>query len=125
MRAAADKQGNFNGIPAYREKFGVYVNEEVGYQLTPAWQSGLGQCSGIGSILSIFATAWFQQRYGYRKVILSGLVAMFAFIFNLFVAQNVVSIPWLFGRWTELTLRSCLLSATTYVAGPGEHSRRP
>jgi SP family general alpha glucoside:H+ symporter-like MFS transporter len=67
------------------------VNEEVGYQLTPAWQSGLGQCSGIGSILSIFATAWFQQRYGYRRVIQTGLAAMFAFIFIVFFAHNIVS----------------------------------
>jgi SP family general alpha glucoside:H+ symporter-like MFS transporter len=44
-------QGNFVGVPAFREKFGVFVNAEVGYQLTPAWQAGLGQCSGVGSIL--------------------------------------------------------------------------
>lgn len=44
-------EGNFVGLPAFRAKFGELVNEEVGYQLTPAWQSGLGQCSGIGSIL--------------------------------------------------------------------------
>lgn len=44
-------QGNFIGIPAFRQAYGEYVNAEVGYQLTPAWQAGLGQCSGIGSIL--------------------------------------------------------------------------
>jgi SP family general alpha glucoside:H+ symporter-like MFS transporter len=46
-------KGNFIGIPAFREKFGEYVDEQSGYQLTPAWQAGLGQCSGIGSILSV------------------------------------------------------------------------
>lgn len=44
-------QGNFIGVPAFREKYGEFVNAEVGYQLTPAWQAGLGQCSGVGSIL--------------------------------------------------------------------------
>ncbi|RSH80785.1 hypothetical protein EHS25_007121 [Saitozyma podzolica] len=82
--------GNFVGIPAFRERFGEYVNAEVGYQLTPAWQSGLGQCSGVGSILAIFAAAWFQQRYGYRRVIQVGLVAMFCFIFIVFFAQNII-----------------------------------
>ena len=78
-------------MPAYRENFGVYVNEEVGYQLTPQWQAGLGQMSGIGSILAIFASAWFQQRYGYRRLLQIGLVAMFCFIFIVFFAQNIVS----------------------------------
>jgi MFS family permease len=40
---------------------------------------------------AIFAAAWFQQRYGYRRVIQVGLVAMFCFIFIVFFAQNIVS----------------------------------
>lgn len=86
-----DQQGSFIGLPAYRERFGEYVNEQAGYQLTPAWQAGLGQCSGVAAILSIFVTAWFQQRYGYRVVIQAGLVLMTGSIFVVFFAQNIVS----------------------------------
>lgn len=87
----ADAQGAFLGLPAYRERYGEYVNEAAGYQLTPAWQAGLGQCSGVAAIISIFVTAWFQQRYGYRVVIQTGLVLMIAAIFVVFFAKNIVS----------------------------------
>lgn len=40
---------------------------------------------------AIFASAWFQQRYGYRRLLQTGLVAMFCFIFITFFAQNIVS----------------------------------
>lgn len=83
-------QGAFLGLPAYRERYGEYVNEAAGYQLTPAWQAGLGQCSGVAAIISIFVTAWFQQRYGYRVVIQTGLVLMIAAIFVVFFAKNIV-----------------------------------
>jgi hypothetical protein len=40
---------------------------------------------------AIFASAWFQQKYGYRRLLQIGLVAMFMFIFIVFFAQNIVS----------------------------------
>lgn len=39
---------------------------------------------------AIFASAWFQQKYGYRRLLQIGLVAMFCFIFIVFFAQNIV-----------------------------------
>lgn len=43
--------GGLVGIEPYRRKYGFYGGEEAGYQLTPAWQSAIGQASTIGNIL--------------------------------------------------------------------------
>lgn len=56
---------------------------------------------GLTSPSAIFAAAWFQQRYGYRRVIQVGLVAMFCFIFIVFFAQNIVSDSVSSGRITD------------------------
>jgi SP family general alpha glucoside:H+ symporter-like MFS transporter len=35
--------GSFFGFPAFRRKYGTYINEEVGYQLSSKWQTGYVQ----------------------------------------------------------------------------------
>lgn len=72
---------------------------------------------------AIFASAWFQQRYGYRRLLQIGLVAMFFFIFIVFFAQNIVCPVCLhmLGLSRILTNdRSCWLLGTIFVAGRGE-----
>jgi SP family general alpha glucoside:H+ symporter-like MFS transporter len=43
--------GNLIGVPKYREQYGYWTGEENGYQLTPAWQTAVGQASTIGCFL--------------------------------------------------------------------------
>jgi SP family general alpha glucoside:H+ symporter-like MFS transporter len=43
--------GNLIGVPKYRERYGYWTGEENGYQLTPAWQTAVGQASTIGCFL--------------------------------------------------------------------------
>jgi SP family general alpha glucoside:H+ symporter-like MFS transporter len=40
--------GNFYAYPTFAKKYGIYF-PEVGYQLTAAWQVGLGNASGVGA----------------------------------------------------------------------------
>lgn len=43
--------GNLIGVNEYRKKYGYWTGEQSGYQLTPAWQSAVGQASTIGCFL--------------------------------------------------------------------------
>ncbi|BEI85680.1 hypothetical protein CcaverHIS002_0510810 [Cutaneotrichosporon cavernicola] len=94
--------GNILALETYRQKFGVFT-EGVGWQLTPAWQTAVGQAPTIGNVIGIFIASWFQDKYGYRKTIMINLVLMSAFIFVvffspsievLFVGELLCGIPW-------------------------------
>ncbi|TXT07411.1 hypothetical protein VHUM_03131 [Vanrija humicola] len=95
--------GNILALPSYRQKFGVYSGPEHGYQLTPAWQTAVGQAPTIGNFFGIFIASYTQDRWGYRRTIQVNLVLMAAFIFIvffspsievLFVGELLCGIPW-------------------------------
>ncbi|KAK9320915.1 hypothetical protein V1517DRAFT_189283 [Lipomyces orientalis] len=52
--------GNFYAYPTFAQKKGTYF-PGVGYQLTAAWQAGLGNAFGIGAFFGALATALFSQ----------------------------------------------------------------
>lgn len=81
--------GNLIGVEAYRERFGQWTGPEHGYQLTPSWQTAIGQASTIGSFIGIFLAGYAQDRWGYRRTLQIGLVALAAFIFIVFFAQSI------------------------------------
>lgn len=45
--------GNLWAYPTFQQKYGEYVGvssqTRSGYQLTPAWQAGLGNAAGVGA----------------------------------------------------------------------------
>lgn len=43
--------GNILGLPQFREKFGVFVDDKSGYQLPPAWQMAVNQAPNVGCIM--------------------------------------------------------------------------
>ena len=95
--------GNLIGVEAYRERFGHYTGPEFGYQLTPSWQTAIGQASTIGCFIGIFLAGYAQDRWGYRRTLQIGLVALTGFIFivffatsieMLFVGQLLCGLPW-------------------------------
>ncbi|TXT06159.1 hypothetical protein VHUM_03632 [Vanrija humicola] len=75
--------------PAFRKKFGHYAGAAKGYQLKPAWQAALGQGPTVGAFCGIFIASYCQDRWGYRRTIQCGLVAMTAFIFVVFFAPTI------------------------------------
>lgn len=42
--------GNFFAYPTFREKYGQYVDEKNGYQVSAPWQTGLNMASTVGCI---------------------------------------------------------------------------
>ncbi|OCF32268.1 MFS transporter, SP family, general alpha glucoside:H+ symporter, partial [Kwoniella heveanensis BCC8398] len=81
--------GSIIGLPTYRERYGRWSETAGSYQLSPTWQTAIGQASTIGCFVGIFACSWAQDRWGYRRTIQVALVALTCFIFIVFFAPNV------------------------------------
>lgn len=79
---------------AFQIKYGrfVGVTKETpsGYQLTPAWQAGVSQASGIGSFFGTLLNGYLVAKYGQRRVVMGALVAITCFIFLQFFAPNLI-----------------------------------
>ncbi|KAJ8102402.1 general substrate transporter [Lipomyces tetrasporus] len=106
--------GSFYAFPTFVQKYGE-LRPDGSYQISAAWQAGLGNGARAGEILGLFATGIISERFGYRKTMLGALFALTGFVFILFFAKDVVmlqvgevlcGIPW--GVFQTLT--------TTYAA---------
>ena len=91
------------GQPAFAKKYGQYDAAAQTYQLSAAWQAGLGNGTGIGTIIGAFLNGYLTHKFGYRKVLLASLMSLLAFIFIpffapsvevLLVGQILCGIPW-------------------------------
>jgi SP family general alpha glucoside:H+ symporter-like MFS transporter len=84
--------GNFWAYPSFQRKFGDFVGvsntTRSGYQIPAAWQTGLGQASGVGAFFGAILNGWLATAYGPRKVLISALLALSAFLFITFFAPN-------------------------------------
>lgn len=82
--------GNFFAFPRFAQKYGHYVDQESGYQLTPAWQAGLNNGSGVGAFFGTLLNGILVTRFGHRRVLIGALIALSCFIFITFFAKSVV-----------------------------------
>ncbi|KAK5087458.1 hypothetical protein LTR70_009195 [Exophiala xenobiotica] len=84
--------GNFFAYPSFQRRFGdrVPVTEQTpeGYSLSAAWQTGLGQGAGVGSIFGTILNGWLVTAFGPRKVLLCTLCVMSCFLFIVFFAPS-------------------------------------
>jgi SP family general alpha glucoside:H+ symporter-like MFS transporter len=81
--------GSFIGYPAFRNKYGVYLNEESGYQISAKWQTGLNDIAAVGNIIGALMNGYFTAKYGHRRVMMATLVALSAMIFIVFFAPTI------------------------------------
>lgn len=56
--------GNFIGYPAFRSKYGTYIDETKGYQVSSAWQAGLTDIGSIGNIIGALLNGYFTPKVG-------------------------------------------------------------
>ncbi|KAL7940444.1 MFS maltose permease MalP [Trichoderma barbatum] len=80
--------GSFYALEPFNSKYGNLQSDGT-YQLTAQWQSGLSNAMGVGSFIGLFITGIASERFGYRKTMLSALVAIIGAIFVLFFAPNL------------------------------------
>jgi SP family general alpha glucoside:H+ symporter-like MFS transporter len=89
--------------PAFLQRYGEHVAGTDTYSLSAAWQAGLSNGTGIGTIIGAFSNGYFAHKFGYRKVLLASLFSIVAFVFIpffatslpiLLVGQILCGIPW-------------------------------
>jgi len=94
---------SFFGLPSFAKKYGHFVDDASGYQISAPWQAGLSNGTSIGTLMGSLANGYFVFRYGYRKTLLVSLCLIVAFIFIPFFApslpvlllgQILCGIPW-------------------------------
>ncbi|MAD86658.1 MAG: hypothetical protein CL912_27190 [Deltaproteobacteria bacterium] len=73
----------------YGNYVGVTPSTPVGYQLTAAWQAGLSQSSGVGSIIGCLLSGYLVSKFGSRPVVGGALVALSLAIFVVFFAPSL------------------------------------
>lgn len=45
--------GNFMAYPEFQQKFGSYFGDEIGWQISGPWQTGLNMASTVGGIFGM------------------------------------------------------------------------
>ncbi|KAM5348912.1 hypothetical protein ACJ41O_008735 [Fusarium nematophilum] len=95
--------GSFYAYPRFREKYGAWLNEEHGYQISANWQQRFNCLAALANIIGAMMNGWATARWGHRKVLMFSLFWLTAFIFIVFfapsievmlVGQFLCNIPW-------------------------------
>jgi MFS transporter, SP family, general alpha glucoside:H+ symporter len=80
--------GNFFGFPKFRQAYGSYDGTH-GYQISPAWQTGLPNGACVGEILGLLLNGYLTDRFGYQKTVIGALLWLCVFITLAFFAFNI------------------------------------
>ena len=81
--------GNFYAYPTFSQKYGKYFPAENNYQVSAAWQAGLGNASGIGAFLGVMLNGLLVDKFGQKRTILASLLALSCLLFIVFFAPNI------------------------------------
>ncbi|KAF8864909.1 sugar transporter [Acephala macrosclerotiorum] len=81
--------GNFFAYPTFAKKYGNYDASTNTYQLTAAWQAGLGDASGVGAFFGILANGYLVAWFGPKRVLLGALIMLTGFIAMTFSAPTI------------------------------------
>ncbi|GAA5859880.1 hypothetical protein JCM8547_004370 [Rhodosporidiobolus lusitaniae] len=74
--------------PSFQKAYGV-LQPSGKYIIPSAWQSALGSGTNAALIIGICFGAPLVDRFGYRKVMIGGLIWNFAFVFLIFFSTNL------------------------------------
>lgn len=105
---------NLLAVDSFQRTFGQQL-PDGSYELTVAWQAGLTNGAIVGEMTGLAMNGILADRYGFRKTMIGGLIAITGFIFIPFFATSIIQllvglilmgIPW--GMFQTLT--------TTYAA---------
>ena len=94
---------SFYGYPRFREKYGEWLDEDNGYQISSMWQQRFNCLAALGNIVGALLNGWATSRWGHRRVLIGSLVWLSALVFVVFFAPNIeimllgqtlCNIPW-------------------------------
>lgn len=108
--------GSFYGYPSFRRKYGEFLDDENGYQISARWQQKFNSIGALANIIGALLNGWATSKWGHRKVLMASLFWLAAFIFLVFFAPNIevmlvgqilCNVPWgVFATTGKLDLRS-------------------
>jgi SP family general alpha glucoside:H+ symporter-like MFS transporter len=81
--------GNFYSYPTFAKKYGTYFLTDNDYQLTAAWQAGLGNASGVGAFFGVLINGYLVEIFGQKRVLLGSLILLSALVFITFFAPTI------------------------------------
>ncbi|KAJ5125045.1 uncharacterized protein N7515_008870 [Penicillium bovifimosum] len=80
--------GNFFAYPQFQMKYGQYYGDDIKWQVSAPWQTGLSMASTVGCIFGGILNGYFASKYGYRGVMIVALGFLTGFIFITFFANS-------------------------------------
>ncbi|KAM6528852.1 hypothetical protein FALCPG4_009807 [Fusarium falciforme] len=95
--------GSFYAYPTFRKKYGAWLDEDNGYQISANWQQRFNCLGAFANIIGALLNGWATAKWGHRKVLMASLFWLTAFIFVVFFAPNIdvllvgqflCNIPW-------------------------------
>ncbi|WAO89924.1 Hypothetical protein NCS54_00732800 [Fusarium falciforme] len=94
---------SFYAYPSFRKKYGAWLDEDNGYQISANWQQRFNCLGAFANIIGALLNGWATAKWGHRKVLMASLFWLTAFIFVVFFAPNIevllvgqflCNIPW-------------------------------
>ncbi|RSL61739.1 hypothetical protein CEP54_006101 [Fusarium duplospermum] len=94
---------SFYAYPSFRKKYGAWLDEDNGYQISANWQQRFNCLGAFANIIGAMMNGWATAKWGHRKVLMASLFWLTAFIFVVFFAPNIevllvgqflCNIPW-------------------------------
>ncbi|KAM6507859.1 hypothetical protein FSOLCH5_013060 [Fusarium solani] len=94
---------SFYGYPSFRKKYGAWLDEDNGHQISANWQQKFNCLGAFANIIGALMNGWATAKWGHRKVLMASLFWLTAFIFVVFFAPNIevllvgqflCNIPW-------------------------------
>lgn len=76
-------------MPAFRKHFGHFDDDEHGYQLNTAWQTGVTQASVVGALVGILICRQIVEPLCYPRTVLIGLVLMIGAVFLTYFPETL------------------------------------
>ncbi|KAH6678839.1 general substrate transporter [Plectosphaerella plurivora] len=80
---------SFYGYPSFRERYGQFLNDKNGYQISATWQQRFNCLGAMANILGALTNGWACARWGHRRVLIFFYIWLSGMIFITFFAPNI------------------------------------
>lgn len=75
--------------PSFAKRYGEWSEKAQSYQISAAWQAGLGNASTAGAFLGTLLNGYLVSKFGMKRTTLVGLIVLSCFLTIVFFAPNI------------------------------------